>query len=147
MEETRRHPENEGKPGTGRSLGRGLPGEGGFGLVEAIVAIVVFGIGTVAVAGLTLTAGTYANRAAIGTDQTMVSNQLFSELRQEPFSAVASGTRTLTTGEHSYGVEVTVSQPSADVKTVVAVVSGVGPFPPDTFHTRIHRSGGYPTGP
>lgn len=147
MEETRRPPEPEGEPGTGRSFGKDRPGEGGFGLVEAIVAIVVFGIGTVAVAGLTLTAGTYANRAAVETDQTMVSNQLFSELRQEDFSAVASGTRTLTTGEHGYDVEVTVSQPSADVKTVLAVVSGVGPFPPDTFRTRIHRSGGYPSGP
>jgi type II secretory pathway pseudopilin PulG len=147
MEETPRPPELEGESDTRRSFGKHRPGEGGFGLVEAIVAIVVFGIGTVAVAGLTLTAGAYANRAAVETDQTMVSNQLFSELRQEDFSSVASGTRTFTTGEHSYDVEVTVAQPSADVKTVVAVVSGVGPFSPDTFHTRIHRSGGYPTGP
>lgn len=147
MEKTRRPPEQEGDPGTRRSSGKDRPGEAGFGLVEAIVAIVLFGIGTVAVAGLTLTAGTYANRAAVETDQTMISNQLFSELRQEPFSSVASGTRTLTTGEHSYDVEVTVSQPSADVKSVIAVVAGVGAIPPDTFHTRIHRSGSYPTSP
>lgn len=147
MEETMRPPEQEGETGTRRSFGKDRSGEAGFGLVEAIVAIVVFGIGTVAVAGLTLTAGTYANRAAVETDQTMVSNQLFSELRQEDFSTVASGTRTLTTGEHSYDVEVTVTQPSADVKTVVAVVAGVGAIPPDTFRTRIHRSGSYPTSP
>lgn len=147
MEETRRPLEHEEATGTGRSSGERPLGRRGFGLIEAIVAIVLFGIGTVAVAGLTLTAGTYANRAAVETDQTMISNQLFSELRQEPFSAVASGTRTLTTGEHSYDVEVTVSQPSADVKTVLAVVSGVGATPPDTFHARIHRSGSYPTSP
>lgn len=147
MEETGRPLEHEGERGTGRSRGQDRPGEGGFGLVEAIVAIVVFGIGTVAVAGLTLTAGTYASRAAVETDQTMASSQLFSELRQEPFTAVASGTRTLVVGNHDYSVEVDVSQPSADVKAVVAVVSGVGPIPPDTFRTRLHRSGGYPTGP
>lgn len=145
MTDERRHPPDlDGARGPGQDR---APGERGFGLVEALVAVVLFGIGTVAVAGLTLATGTYASRAAVQTDHVMAAGQLFTELRQEDFTAVTSGTRTLVVGDRSYAIDVTVSQPSTDVKSILAVVPGNSRFSPDTFRTRIHRSGGYPTGP
>lgn len=121
--------------------------QAGFGLIEALVAIVIFALGTLVVAGLALAAGHYATKASIDTDQSLVASQLFAELRQEDFGVVASGTQSLSVGDHVYSVDVVVAQPSADVKSVEAVVAGVGPFSPDTFRTRLHRSGGYPSSP
>lgn len=120
--------------------------EAGFTLVEAIVAIVVFALGAVVVAGLTMTAGQFATKASIETDQTLASNQVFYEIRED-FDAATSGTRSVVVGGHTYSVEVDVAQPSADVKVVQAVVSGVGSLAPDTFRTRLHRSDAYPTSP
>lgn len=124
-----------------------LTGEAGFGLVEALVAVVVFAIGMLAVAGIALHVGQLATLTAVASDQTMAAEQTFDVLREEDFDVVGSGTGTLQVGSHAYSIERSVTQLSSDTKEVVAVVSGVGPIRPDTFRTVLHRATGYPTSP
>ncbi|MFW6198589.1 MAG: type IV pilus modification PilV family protein [Acidobacteriota bacterium] len=118
----------------------------GFGLVEALVAIVVFTVGMLTVAGVALQVGQLTTRSAVGTHQTMAADQHFDLLREEDFDDVTAGTTTLEVGNHSYTVAREVTPLSTDTKEVVAVVSG-GPFAPDTFRTVLHRATGYPSSP
>lgn len=121
--------------------------EAGFGLVEALVAVVVFAVGVLAVAAVAAHAAQLSTRSAVATDQTFAANQVFASLRQEDFDAVTSGEETVPVGDHTYEVERDVTTLSGDTKQVVAVVSGVATFPPDTFETVLHRSTGYPSAP
>lgn len=132
-----------------RPAGRTAPdrGRGGFGLVEALVAIVVFGIGALTVAGLSLRVGQLHAQSALQTDQTFAADQVFGTLREADFDAVSSETRTVEVGGHSYTVELDVGSLSSDTKQVTAVVSGAATFPADTFRTVLHRAGTYPSGP
>lgn len=125
----------------------GLTGEAGFGLVEALVAVVVFSIGMLAVAGIALHVGQLTTLTAVASDQMMAAERTFDALREEDFDVVGSGTGTLQVGDHTYTIERDVTQLSGDTKEVVAVVSGVGPIRPDTFRTVLHRPTGYPTSP
>lgn len=127
--------------------GAARAGERGFGLVEALVALVVFAIGALAVAAVALHVSQLTTRSAVATDQTFAVEQVFSILREEDFDAVSSGEETVQVGDHSYTVERDVTQLTTDTKEVVATVSGVTPFPPDTFRTVLHRPTGYPTSP
>lgn len=119
----------------------------GFGLVEALVAVVVFAIGVLSAAAVGAHAAQLSTQSAVATDQTFAAEQVFALLRQEDFGAVTSGEGTVQVGGHTYTVERNVTQLSSDTKQVVAVVSGVAPFPADTFETVLHRSAGYPSSP
>lgn len=124
-----------------------LPGQRGFGLVEALVAILVFFVGMLAVSGLSLSVGQLTARSAFRTDQVLAADQVFSSLAEQDFGAVTGGTRTVPVGGHSYTVDVAVTTLSADVKLAEVAVSGVATVPPDTFRTALHRSDAYPTSP
>lgn len=119
----------------------------GFGLVEALVAVVVFAVGVLSVAAVAVHAAQLSTRSAVATDQTLVASQVFASLRLEDFDAVTSGEETVQAGDHTYTVDREVTQLSTDTKQVVAVVSGVATFPADTFETVLHRSTGYPSAP
>jgi Tfp pilus assembly protein PilV len=121
--------------------------EAGFGLVEALVAVVVFAIGVLSVAAVAVHAAQLSTKSAVATDQTLAASQVFALLRQQDFDAVTSGEETVQVGDHSYTVERDVVPLSSDTKQVVAVVSGVVTFPADTFETVLHRSTGYPSAP
>lgn len=125
----------------------GSRAEDGFGLVEALVAVVVFAVGVLSVAAVAAHAAQLSTQGAVATDQTLAASQVFSSLRQEDFDAVTGGEETVQVGEHSYTVERDVTTLSSDTKQVVAVVSGVATFPADTFETVLHRSTGYPSAP
>lgn len=122
-------------------------GERGLGLLEALIAVVVFGIGALAVAGVALHVGHLTTRSAVATDQTLAAEQVFVSLRQEDFATVGDGTRSVQIGGQTYTVDVNVTSLTADTKRVVAAVSGVATFPPDTFRTVVHRPTGYPSSP
>lgn len=132
--------------GTRDGPGDDVRGQRGFGLVEAIVAIMVFSIGMLAVAGLALSAGQLTAQSSFRTDQTFAADQVFGALRQADFSTVTDGTRTVQVGAHGYSVDISVTTISADVKNVQAVVSGA-PVTPDTFRTTLYRPDSYPTSP
>lgn len=121
--------------------------EDGFGLVEALLAVVVFAVGVLSVAAVAAHAAQLSTRSAVTTDQTLAANQVFALLRQDDFDAVTSGEETVSVGKHTYTVDREVTQLSTDTKQVVAVVSGVASFPADTFETVLHRSTGYPSTP
>ena len=122
-------------------------GQRGFGLVEAIVAIMVFAVGMLAVAGLALSAGQLTAQSSFRTDQTFAADQVFGALRQADFSTVTDGTRTIQVGAHAYTVDVSVTTVSTDLKDVEAVVAGAGNVGPDTFRTTLYRPDSYPTSP
>lgn len=124
-----------------------LTGEAGFGLVEALVAVVVFAVGMLAVAGVALQVGQLATLTTVASDQTMAAEQTFDALREGDFDVMGSGTGALQVGNQTYSIERDVTQLSSDTKEVVAVVSGVDPIRPDTFRTVLHRPTGYPAGP
>lgn len=119
----------------------------GFGLIEAMVALVVFGIGALAVAGISLRVGQLHAQSAVSTDQTFAADQVFGTLREADFDAVTSDARTVSIDDHAYSVELDVSTLSSDTKQVVATVTSATTFAADTFRTVLHRPGAYPTSP
>lgn len=127
--------------GTGQE-GRALPAtrEGGFGLVEVLVAVVILAFGMLAVAGMSLSTARQTRGAAYDTDQAMVAQQFMDAMSQN-FTGVAVGTSdtTVTIAGRTYTVSQTVQQPSVHLKDVTLVVSGLEQVPPDTFVTRLHR--------
>lgn len=117
-------------------------GDDGFGLVEAMIAVVLLAFGLLAVASITMGVAGQTRRAAVDTDQAFVAQQVLERAAQQGYAALTVGTRntTVTASGHEYDVTVEVTQPDPDVREIQVVVGGLGDVvPPDTFRSRIHE--------
>lgn len=124
-----------------------MRGEAGFGLIEAMIALVMLAIGLIAVAGLALTVAAQTRLAAWQTDQALVGQLVLERVHREGYAAATSGTETVSMGGNAYSVTLTVTNPSPRVKQVDALVSGVGTLDPKTFTTRLYQPRPLPPAP
>ncbi len=122
-------------------------GQEGFGLIEAIVAIVIGAIGLLAVAGLQLASATQARIAESRTTQAFCAQQVFEEVHREGYAAAVSRTYTATVDGRSYTVTVNVSNSALKVKRVIAQVPAMGSVNARTFEMRIYEPRPVPAGP
>lgn len=121
---------------------RGAPcGEAGFGLAEAVVAIIVFGIGLLAVAGMTLSVAQQARASTYGTEQSMVSQELLEYHLDRGYSGLAAGTTdtTVALGNRTYDARIVVTDQGPRARHVEVTVSGFEDTDPTTVSSLVHK--------
>lgn len=131
----------------GARVGRGRrppgAGEAGLGLIEVLIALTIFAIGMLAVAGISLSVGAQTNWSVWQTDQSLAAQQVLERVQREGYGAASSGTETVTVGNRSYTASRTVTQVSPRVKEVSVTVSTTRDWdkgvPPRTFVTRLYE--------
>lgn len=122
-----------------------LESERGFGLIEAIIAIVIFAIALLAIGGISLSVSGLTRISLVRTDQALATQVVLEDAEETGYLAVTSGTVQVPVGEHTYEVERTVTDVSARVKEIRTVVEGRAGIGPDTSTTRIHYERPLPT--
>lgn len=129
------------KGGPGAPVGR--PGEAGLGLIEVLIALTIFAIGMLAVAGISLSVGAQTNWAMWQTDQSLAAQQVLEGVQREGYAAASSGVDTVTVGNRTYEVARTVTQVAPRVKEVSVTVATTREWdrgvPPRTFVTRLYE--------
>lgn len=110
----------------------------GFGLVEVLIAAIILSFGLLAVAGLSVSTAGQERLARWQTDQALAAQLALAEAYQADFDSVTTGSSDVQVGEHTYRVNMTVTDVSGRVKQVDAAVAGVGPLDSRTFSTRLY---------
>lgn len=118
---------------------RSIDDQGGFGLVEALVAVTVLVIGLLAVSGLTLSTAAQARVADLRTDQAIAAQMSFERLRSDGFTNAESGVDTVVTGGREFFVTTVVTEVNKRTKTVSATVAAAsGGLTERTYATALH---------
>jgi len=113
----------------------------GFGVVEALVAVVILGVGLLAVAGLVMGFAVETRRTATETRRILVGQQVLEEQVGRGYSETLVGARdTLVSSDgEEYRVRMRVTQSAPRVREVEVVVEGSEqPARRDTLATRLH---------
>lgn len=107
-------------------LGSDRTGDAGFGLVEALVAILVFAVGLLAVAGMTLSVAGQSRASTYRTDQTMVAQELLEHQLDEGYDGLTVGTTdtAVAIDARSYDVQIVVTDQGPRARKVELTVSG-----------------------
>lgn len=105
--------------------GRRAP-DAGFGMVEALVAILVFAVGLLAVAGMTLSVAGQSRASTYRIDQTMVAQELLEHQIDEGYAGLTVGTidTTVAIDARSYDVRIVVTDQGPRARMVELSVSG-----------------------
>lgn len=117
--------------------------EAGFGLVEALVSIVILSIGLLAVGGMTLAVAQQSRLAAARTDQTFAAEEVLGDLSAQGYSGlsdeVASGEqeRDVQVGARTITVTWHVTSAGSSLREIRAVPETLDGVPADTFVTRV----------
>ena len=101
--------------------------QAGFGLVEAIVAIMLLALGLLAVAGITLGVAQQSRASTYTTEQTMVGQEVLEYQLDQGYAALTPGTTTDTTvgvDSRTYDVRIVVSDVGPRARRVDLTVSG-----------------------
>lgn len=121
------------------STDRVAAAEAGFSLIEVLIALLVLTIGMLAVAGLAGTVAQQTREGAWRSEQTLVAQQVVTEVVQEGYADATSYQDTLPMGGHEWPVTVTVTTVATDLKEVEVEVEGRGGMDARTYTTRLHR--------
>lgn len=127
----------------GRREGRRA--ERGFGLVEALVALVVLTVGMLGVAGLSAGVAEQTRRSAWETEQALVAQQLMDSIRRAGYAAATDGADTLAMGGVEWAAAWAVSQASPGLKRVDVDVDGRGEMGDRTYTARLHQPTALPS--
>lgn len=128
---------------------RGLAGDAGFGLVEALIAFVILAVGLLAVAGIALSVAAQTQGAASTTARSLAGQQVLEVTATSDFDAVPVGSKdtTISVGDRSLTVTRTVDQPTPRTKKVTVVIPGTGDESDETMITYMHQSLDAPSAP
>lgn len=117
--------------------------EGGFGLVEVLVALIVLSVGLLGVGGLALVASQHTERASSRTGQELAAQRVIEGLLEQGYAGLTDETgagpmdTTITVKGESYTVTKEVEQAAFRVRRIVAEVQGTAFTDPITRNTRI----------
>lgn len=129
-----------GRPGTpGRATLARLD-DGGFGLVEALIAFVLLAVGMLAIAGIALSTAAQTRTASDVTQQALATQQAMEIWMTTPFSEVPTGTRdtTVSIDGRDFTVTRSVAQIGPRVKEIEATVAGEGDTRQRTMVSRLN---------
>jgi len=122
-------------------------GESGFGIVEAIVAIVVLSVGLLGLAGLTLAAGRQADISSSRTARQLAAEQVLERLRDQGYDGLADETgagpsdTTVSVAGRTLTVTTEVTQEAPGLRRIRVEVPESGRSPGSTvYETRIGGS-------
>lgn len=126
--------------------------QGGFSLVEVLVAVVILAVGLLAVAGISSGVASLTHRSTVETEQTVAAQQMLEKMVSDTFGhyprgAGAIADTTLTVAGHDYTVTREVFSVSDRVDSLRVIVEGKGRFGPDTFRSRMYQTLDAPTEP
>ena len=114
--------------------------EAGFGLIEVLIAVIILVIGVVALAGITASVADQIASAEWQSEQILAGQQALDEVRKAGYAAAVSQVDTIDVDGHDFVVKIAVSQASARVKQVLAVVAPAGSVPADTISTSLYET-------
>lgn len=116
-------------------------GDAGFGLVEAIVAILVFGVGLLAVAGMTLSVAGQSRASTYSTEQTMTAQELLEYHLDKGYAGLTTGTSdtTVVMDSRSYDVQIVVTDQGPRARKVELTVSGHEDTAPISVSSLVHQ--------
>lgn len=122
-------------------IGRTRMADDGFGLLEAVVAILVFGVGLLAVAGLTLSVAGQSRASTYRTEQTMVAQEVLEYQLDRGYAGLAAGTSdtTVAMASRAYDVRVVVTEEGPRAKKVELTVTGFEDTSPTSVSSLVHR--------
>lgn len=102
--------------------------EGGFGLVEALIAFVLLSVGMLAIAGIALSTAAQTRAASDVTQQALASQQAMEVWLTTPYSEVPAGTKdtTVSLAGRDFTVTREVSAIGPRAKEIVVSVGGEG---------------------
>lgn len=123
-----------------RPSGREARAEGGFGLVEALIAFVLLAVGMLAIAGLALSTAAQTRTATDVTQQALATQQAMEVWTTSGYSQVPTGTKdtTISLAGREFTVTRSVSQIAPRVKEIEASVEGAGSDDQRTIVSRLH---------
>lgn len=121
--------------------------EAGFGLIEVLIAVIILVIGVVALAGMTMSVADQVASAEWQSEQILAGEQALDEIRKGGYAAAASQVDTIDVDGHDFEVKIAVTQASARVKQVLAIVAPAGSVPPDTISTLLYETVELPSPP
>ncbi len=113
--------------------------ERGFGLVEILIAMLIMSVGLLALTTISAGVASQTRISAERTSQAMASQQVLEDYTRRGYAAAASGIDTVYLAGQQYIVTTTVTDVSARVRQVSAVVTGRGPVVARTYTTRIYE--------
>lgn len=136
--------------GLWRRLRRDAADPSGLGLIEVLVALIMFAIGMMAIAGISLQVATQNSMSTWQTDQALAAQLVMERLHGSGYgyATAATGTDTVTVGNRTYAVNRLVTSPSPRVKNVrLTVVSPQGRTASRVFVSRIYSNRQLPASP
>lgn len=123
------------------------PGQGGFSLVEVLVAVVILAVGLLAVAGISSGVASLTHRSTVETEQTVAAQQVLEQMIGAGFGAAAPPDTTITVAGHDYMVTGEVIPVTSRIEGLRVVVEGRLTSGPDTFRSRRYETLDAPAAP
>lgn len=104
-------------------------------VIEVVLALLLLGVGLLAVAGMTLSMGTQVRRAGLYTDQSLLAQERLNRASARGWDEYPPGTTTESVGRNgtTWTVTETVTEPSPGLREVEVSVGGSSAVPSRTF--------------
>lgn len=122
-----------------------LASEDGFGLVEALVALIILAVGLLAIAGIALSVSAQARAGVNTTGQVLAGQQVLEAMVQAGYGSVPTGDTTVTVGNRTFTVGRSITATGTRWQEIEVRVEGIGDQPAETLMTRLHAPRSPPT--
>lgn len=117
----------------------GLAGpERGFGMVEALVALVILSVGLLAIAGIAVTVGAQTRAGIDTTGRVLAGQQVLERMVLAGFGSVPTGDTTVRVGGRTFTVGRSISAEGPRWKELRVEVQGMGDGGAEALVTRLH---------
>jgi Tfp pilus assembly protein PilV len=137
LDDERRRPERRSAPP--------LASEKGFGLVEALVALIILSVGLLAIAGIALSVSAQTRAGVDTTAQVIAGQQVLETMVQQGYGNVSTGDTTVRVGHRTFTVGRSITASGVRWQEVEARVESTGDRPAQTLTTRLHARRAPPT--
>lgn len=134
-----------GSDDTGSHLRSRLESESGFGLVEALIALIILSVGLLAVAGIALSVSAQARAGVNTTGQVLAGQQVLEAMVQAGYGNVPTNDTTVTVGNRTFTVSRSITASGTRWEEIQVEVEGIGEQPAETLVTRLHAPRTPPT--
>jgi Tfp pilus assembly protein PilV len=135
-------PKDTQSPGASR-----LRDTAGLGLIEVMVALILFAVGMLAVAGIGLQVAAQNRWSDWQTDETLAAQEILERVQRAGYATASSGSDTVTVGHTTYRVTRTVTQLANRVRQVQVTVATAGGARSRTFTSRLYEPRQLPAAP
>lgn len=122
-----------------------LDSERGFGLIEALIALIILSVGLLAIAGIALSVSAQTRAGVNTTAQVLAGQQVLEAMVQEGYGSVPTGDTTVTVGSRTFIVDRSISASGSRWQEIQVQVESMGDQAAETITTRVHAKRAPPT--